>query len=252
MKPVAVLDVDPVSAPEEELAPSDNSLASYKPVSGRGISELTSIISHIHYVDSSCKPDLHPPAPVSSMAPLISIITPCYNQAEFLTEAASSLLEQTYVNWEWLIVRDGGLETCLHEAKKLQATYSDRVIRVFDKLNGGLADTRNFAIARANGDWICLLDADDSIHFRYLELAVKTIQSDPRITAVNSDQQFFQESSWRWDLPAFSKQRMRYEGLFPVQTIFRYKAVNIILTCNRKWDWARINGFETTIPWFGL
>jgi glycosyltransferase involved in cell wall biosynthesis len=197
-------------------------------VTGAHISELTSIISHIHSIDSLSSLELIPPPAFSKNLPLISIVTPCYNQADYLYDTAESILEQSYTHWEWIIVRDGGQEACLHEAKKIQSANPTRVIRVFDKLNTGLADTRNFAIQRAIGDWICLLDADDTIHYTYLDLVAGVIKDDPRVTAVNSNQQFFQESSWRWDLPAFSTHRMRYVGLFPVQTVFRYFSHDLI------------------------
>jgi cellulose synthase/poly-beta-1,6-N-acetylglucosamine synthase-like glycosyltransferase len=203
---------------------SSDLLVKYAPVSVTGgqVSELTSIISQIHNIDSHSSLELIPPPAFSENSPMISIVTPCYNQADYLYDTAESILQSSYIHWEWIIVRDGGSEACLHEAKKIQSSNPTRVIRVFDKLNTGLADTRNFAIHRAIGDWICLLDADDTIHYTYLGLVAGVIKDDPRVTAINSNQQFFQESSWRWDLPAFSSHRMRYVGLFPVQTVFRF------------------------------
>jgi glycosyltransferase involved in cell wall biosynthesis len=180
----------------------------------RHISELTSIVSQFHSIDSSLEELELTPPPTSSENLIFSIITPCFNQSRFLSETAS------YTHWEWIIVRDGGNEECLLEAKKIQAANPTRVIRVFDKrMNTGLADSRNFGISRAIGDWICLLDSDDTMHYTYLANVARVIKDDSLVTAVNSNQQFFQESSWRWDLPEFSPESMRYSGLFPVQTV---------------------------------
>jgi glycosyltransferase involved in cell wall biosynthesis len=91
--------------------------------------------------------------------PLVSIIVPCYNQAQYLPEALQSVLEQTYGNWECIIINDGSTD---HTAAVAQEWVSKdaRFIYLY-KVNGGLSSARNLGLNLATGDYIQFLDADD-------------------------------------------------------------------------------------------
>lgn len=161
------------------------------------------------------------PMPFSSFEPVISIVTSCFNQSIYLQDAAHSVIQQQYIHWEWLIVNDQSPDDCLVHARQVASEFPQYRIRVFDKPNSGAADSRNFGIQRAFGSWICLLDADDILNHQYLEEVANVIKSNSRVTAVNSNQQFFGESQWSWDLAGFSTHRIKYQGLFPLNTVFR-------------------------------
>ena len=170
-----------------------------------------------------------------SLWPRISVVTPCYDQAKFLPEVANSLSQQTYPFWEWIVVNDGSPDACLEVALEIQRNFTTKQVTVLNKVNSGLAHSRNVAISVASSPWICLLDADDRLEPTYFDKAIAIIRSDPSITAVNAHQQFFGESDWSWYLPKFDKNLGLYRGIYPVQTIFR------------KRDWQHVKGFETTI-----
>ena len=93
--------------------------------------------------------------------PLISVIVPCYNQAQYLDECLQSVLDQTYEDWECIIVNDGSPDNTEEVAKKW--VEKDNRFKYFYKENGGLSSARNFGIERANGEFIQLLDCDDYI-----------------------------------------------------------------------------------------
>lgn len=93
--------------------------------------------------------------------PLISVIIPCYNQSHFLREAVTSAIDQTYKNWEIIIVNDGSLDTTSTVAKNLIVENSQYQIRLVEQKNQGLSSARNAGIAAANGEYIMPLDADD-------------------------------------------------------------------------------------------
>lgn len=91
--------------------------------------------------------------------PLISVITPCFNQARYLTEALDSVLGQTYTNWECIVVNDGSTDGT--EAVALQFCHKDARIRYVRKSNGGLSSARNTGLRNTRGHWVQFLDADD-------------------------------------------------------------------------------------------
>lgn len=87
---------------------------------------------------------------------LISVIIPFYNQAEFIEETIQSLINQTYTNWEAIIVNDGSTE--------ILPKFADSRVQVVCQNNGGLPSARNTGIRRATGEYIQFLDADDMLH----------------------------------------------------------------------------------------
>jgi glycosyltransferase involved in cell wall biosynthesis len=89
------------------------------------------------------------------------VIIPCYNQSHFLVEAVTSVINQTYKNWEIIIVNDGSLDTTSTVAKNAIAANPQHQIRLIEQANQGISMARNTGIAVANGEYIMPLDADD-------------------------------------------------------------------------------------------
>lgn len=89
---------------------------------------------------------------------LVSIIMPSWNTARWIAESIQSVLNQTYQNWELLIVDD-----CSTDATdEVVASFKDPRIKYFkNEFNSGAALTRNRAIREAQGEWIAFLDSDD-------------------------------------------------------------------------------------------
>lgn len=106
---------------------------------------------------------------------LVTIITPCYNYGRFLADALDSLLLQTYTNWECIIVNDGSKDNT--EEVALQYTARDQRIKYIYQVNKGLPNARNTALKIANGKYIQLLDADDLLESKKLELQVALFES---------------------------------------------------------------------------
>ena len=96
------------------------------------------------------------------MAPFVSIIIPCFNQAHYLERSVKSVLSQTFSEIECIIVNDGSTDNTHEIAKYLCST--DSRVKYFFKENGGLSAARNFGIPKAQGEWIQCLDSDDWIH----------------------------------------------------------------------------------------
>jgi glycosyltransferase involved in cell wall biosynthesis len=117
------------------------------------------------------------------MSQLISVIVPCYNQAQFLDQTLQSVLNQTYSNWECIIVNDGSPDNTAEIAQNW--LKKDARFVYVDKKNGGLSSARNKGLELAKGDFIQFLDADDllvSSKFQQSINAVENNKSDVIIT----------------------------------------------------------------------
>lgn len=89
---------------------------------------------------------------------LVSIIMPSWNTGRFIAESIQSVLNQTYTNWELLIVDDCSTDN----TDDVVASFQDERIRYFHNAkNSGAALTRNRAMQEAQGEWIAFLDSDD-------------------------------------------------------------------------------------------
>lgn len=104
---------------------------------------------------------------------LISIIIPCYNQGSFLDETLTSVLNQTYTNWECIIVNDGSPDNTKEVAQKW--VEKDNRFIYFYKENGGVSSARNLGIEKAKGDFIQFLDADDLLEENKLQISIEAI-----------------------------------------------------------------------------
>ena len=101
---------------------------------------------------------------------MVSIVVPVYNAEKFLKDTINSVLEQTYKNWELLLINDCSKD----DSKKIAKSFlSDKIKWIDMPKNGGAALTRNKGIEEAKGRFICFLDADDLWDKEKLEKQVK-------------------------------------------------------------------------------
>lgn len=104
---------------------------------------------------------------------IITIIVPVYNIGKFLSTCLSSLQEQTYQNFEVLLIDDGSTDNSKYVCK--QFCDNDPRFKYFRKENGGLSDARNYGLKQANGDYIIFVDGDDYVAPQYVEKLYKAI-----------------------------------------------------------------------------
>lgn len=106
----------------------------------------------------------------------ISVIVPCYNQAQFLPETLNSVLAQTYQNWECIIVNDGSTDNTKEVAENYCA--KDKRFIYFQKVNAGLSAARNSGLDIAKGDYIQFIDSDDIINTRKFEIQIASLETE--------------------------------------------------------------------------
>lgn len=110
---------------------------------------------------------------------LVSIIVPVYNtNINFLDECFQSILDQTYQNWELLIIDDGSLKEI---AQYLDDYSDDSRIRIFHIENSGSSIARNIGIEKATGEYITFIDSDDWVDPDYLSSFISEFDKDTDI-----------------------------------------------------------------------
>ena len=125
-------------------------------------------------------------------SPLVSVIVPAYDVAEFIGEALDSVLAQTFTDYEIIVVNDGSPDTkALERALK---PYLSRIVYLKQE-NRGVSAARNSGIAAAQGSLIAFLDGDDTWLPNYLEVQVARIQADPSIDVLYPNVMMFSDSS---------------------------------------------------------
>lgn len=95
--------------------------------------------------------------------PLVSVITPFYNGAEWLRQAIKGVIDQSYTNWELILVDDGSSNEASAIAKLFSEQYPGKIVYVEHEghQNKGVTASRNLGIAHSNGELIAFLDSDD-------------------------------------------------------------------------------------------
>jgi len=149
---------------------------------------------------------------------LVSIIIPCFNYAHFLGEALESVLAQTYMNWECIIINDGSPDNT--EEVALKYCKKDNRLKYYYKENGGHSSARNFGVSHSSGKYILPLDADDTISDNYIDAAVKKIESDPNIKLVTGQVQHFGDVHEKFIMPAYSIKSYLVVNFISISSLF--------------------------------
>ncbi|MBA4148679.1 MAG: glycosyltransferase family 2 protein [Verrucomicrobia bacterium] len=106
--------------------------------------------------------------------PLVSAIVPAYNAEPFIRETLDSILSQTYLNLEVIVVDDGSRDATSRIVEEISSV--DPRVKLFRQPNSGVAAARNFAISQSNGDYIAPIDADDIWYPAKIEKQVERLE----------------------------------------------------------------------------
>lgn len=113
---------------------------------------------------------------------MISIIIPTFNSKQYISQAIQSILNQSYKDYEIIVVDDGSTDNTYEELRKYK-----EYIEYYYKENVGVASARNFGILKSKGDYICFLDADDLYKENKLERQLRFLIDNPNIDIVYND-----------------------------------------------------------------
>ena len=92
---------------------------------------------------------------------LISVIVPVYNVENYLYKCISSIITQSYGNFELILIDDGSID----KSGEICDSFSekDNRIKVIHKVNEGVSSARNYGLKQARGEYICFVDSDDYV-----------------------------------------------------------------------------------------
>lgn len=162
----------------------------------------------------------------------VSIVIPCFNAGDLLSEAVESALAQTYADVEVIIVDDGSTDA---RTQEILATATWPRTRIIRQDNAGPAAARNVAIAAASGEFILPLDADDRIAPSYVEKAVAAMVANPEVGIVYCKAMKFGAENGPWLLPPYTLRELVIDNVIFVTSLFR------------KADWEAVGGFRESL-----
>ncbi|WP_313593408.1 glycosyltransferase family 2 protein [Leuconostoc lactis] len=146
---------------------------------------------------------------MNNTVPFFSVIVPMYNSEKYISETLKSIIDQSFTDWELILVDDGSTDDSLKMA--CDTCQDDSRVHFVSKKNGGLSDARNFGIDKVKGNYILFVDSDDILNtdlfeilrenilnnnkpdvvvFDYLEFDDKTNQSISKTDFVNKSNRY--------------------------------------------------------------
>lgn len=150
---------------------------------------------------------------------IVSIIVPCYKQAQYLAETLDSVLAQTYKNWECIIINDGSPDNC-EEIANIYIQKDKRIKYVWQE-NSGVSAARNNGISHSNGEYILPLDADDIIESSYIEKAINRFISFPETKLVYCKADTFGVTNGDWCLDDYDYEKIIWGNCIFCSALFR-------------------------------
>ncbi|MBJ8434710.1 glycosyltransferase [Acinetobacter pittii] len=128
------------------------------------------------------------------MKALVSIIVPAYNASNTILDTIKSIDEQTYRNFECIIVDDGSSDSA-ELCKRISVYLSKDKYKYFKKENGGVSSARNWGANKASGDYLMFVDSDDKIASSYIEKCLNILEVSPELALVCTNVQEFERSN---------------------------------------------------------
>ena len=175
-----------------------------------------------------------PKLSLSNCPKRVSVIIPYYQQLDTVEETLISICHQTYQNIEIIFVNDGSddEQAVIRILNNVAQQYPNVQINYYYKDNSGLADTRNFGIDKACGDYILPLDSDDLIASTFLEKTVAVLDQNPSVSFVYTEVLFWGAKNEIWGTIDFDPKVLLTQNLMTCTTLFR------------KEMWQHIGGYD--------
>jgi glycosyltransferase involved in cell wall biosynthesis len=175
-------------------------------------------------------------------SPLISICIPAYQADRYLAATLASVGNQTYPNWELIVVEDGSHDRAEEIVTAFAATVGQSVRFLRHEKNRGLPATRNTAIEAALGNWVALLDSDDLWKPEHLESLVRHLNRDPAADLVHAGSILFQnETDKVLEVRAPSPEMI---ANFPHSLFVGHYIIQPASVLLRREIWEKVGGFD--------
>jgi glycosyltransferase involved in cell wall biosynthesis len=165
---------------------------------------------------------------ISLSDPKISVITPCFNHGKFIQEMVESVLNQTFQDFEVIIVNDGSTD----DTAEILRNITSEKVKIIHIENHGPAYARNLAIENARAPIIMNLDADDKIAPDLLEKAYEIFLSNENTGIVHCDAERFGAKSGKLDTGEYTLEAMLFDNRIISQAFFKRE------------DWKIVGGYS--------
>lgn len=186
-------------------------------------------------------------------SPFFSIVIPTYNRPDLLVRAIESVINQSFKNFEIIIVNDGS-SVGLSEYEKIKKQFSNFENIVFiDKKNEGPSLTRNLGIQNSKGEYVCFLDDDDYYLENHLAELYELIQKHNSIPGIYRTFSYFKENGKELIPQKYTKQKDEHAVMYVLQylilmmnvcinkTILKQYLFNPVLKVGEDYEmWVRI------------
>jgi glycosyltransferase involved in cell wall biosynthesis/SAM-dependent methyltransferase len=159
------------------------------------------------------------------MSSLVSVVIPCFNLAAYLDETVQSVLDQTFQDFEIVIVDDGSDDAA---TRHMLASYRRPKTRIVRIENRGLPGARNRGLEEAVGRYVSFLDADDLYEPSFLERTVATLEADPSKAFASCWLRAFGEDDFSWAPESCSFPRLLAEDTVCTAALMRRGAVEAV------------------------
>ncbi len=179
--------------------------------------------------------------PVAEKQPLVSVIMPAYNAAEYIAKAIESALNQTYKNFELIVINDGSTD----QTENIILSFNDQRIKYSRQENHGLAATHNTGIRKSAGEFVIKLDVDDMMTPDFIVKHITEFEKHPEADLVYCDDLLIDEN----DQPIRVINRPEYmDAKLLIRDLFRCGfPVVPFRTCIRKNVFDKIGYFDETL-----
>lgn len=167
----------------------------------------------------------------------VSVVIPCFNHGEFLSEAVASVTSIDRDDVELIVVDDGSTD---HLTRSEMDSLSVSGIHVIRQSNKGLAAARNTGIRASSGKYILPLDADNRIRAAYLDHGIHILDAQPRTGVVYGDAQRIGIRNDRWQLRPFDPAELMQWNYIDACAIYR------------RTIWEQNGGYDGTMPMQGF
>ena len=183
--------------------------------------------------------------------PKVSILIPCYNQEDVITEAVLSALNQTYENIEVIVSDDASTDTTPRLLKELQEQYRQKLKIFLHETNLGVTENHTRGLSKCTGDYITFLDGDDLFLPEKIEKQVAFMKERPNCTICYHDVDVFDSSTGRSIYLWSDRIGMRHGNINDLVRFGNYLPAVAVMVRSRD---LPINGYDARIKvysdWF--
>jgi len=148
-------------------------------------------------------------AQLAGARPLVSIVMPTYNRASVINRSIQSVLDQTYKNWELIIVDDGSSDKTAEQLSGILRHHADRIRFIQLPTNQGVSAARNVGLRASRGEIVGYLDSDNRWYPECLEIMTHALDREPEALSAYAGQEIWENLSY------FGSEELRYVRICP-------------------------------------